>query len=60
MIIDTSGFETFQMFMFGYVGLIVVLSVWKHIEDILGQWKRKLTRQSRMRALNVVTVTMHN
>ena len=41
MIIDTSGFETFQMFMFGYVGLIVVLSVWKHIEDILGWWLKR-------------------
>jgi hypothetical protein len=33
MIVDTSGFETFQLFMFGYVGLIIGLSIWKIIED---------------------------
>jgi len=31
---NTGWFDTFQMFMFGYVGLIVVLSVWKYLEDV--------------------------
>ena len=35
MNVDIEGFESFQTVMFVHVGIVVTLSVWKFVEDIL-------------------------
>lgn len=36
---DMERFETWNTFVYCFVGLIVLLSVWKHIEDVIDRMR---------------------